>query len=217
MQRTLTSLPSLPSLPEIKIDPAKGLMALGGVLIIAYALLGLSYSRVRGEQPQLSQQIEAGGGVLAGAGDSQVTLDSLRGELALTESSLTSLQTALPEKLDGATLVEGILGHAAQSHVSVQNMTASAPKELQAAAGQVGGDTYIVLSYSLTMQGALPDLLGFLSLVEADTDNTASVGNVALKPMLGGLEMTAAISFYAKTAAAQATPAPGAAAHPAGQ
>jgi Tfp pilus assembly protein PilO len=202
------SLPTLEKLQKLELKPSTLLIALGGVLLIAYAVIGVSYFRTQQEQSGLREQIAAGGGTLSGVGDSQQTLQDMRDSLAAAEQSLSSLQNALPQSLNNAALVESLLGYAGQSRVRIAQMNALPVKDLQAADKEKGGG-YVVLSLTLTAQGSLPDLFTFLSLIEKETSQTVAVGDMSLTPATGGQEMKVELAYYARPAIAEATPAAG--------
>jgi Tfp pilus assembly protein PilO len=198
-------LKSLPSPEKVELKPSTLLIGLGGIVLVAYVVIGFSYLRGRQEQTSLREQIEAGGGTLSGVVGSQQTLNDMRERLAQAQEELTSLKNALPQELDSTALVEGLLASAAQSNVSIRQMNALAPKTVNAA-GEEEGSAYTVLSYNLAVDGALPDLIAFLSRIEGDITQTVAVGDLGLAAVEGGQEMKVGVSFYAKQAGAEATP-----------
>jgi Tfp pilus assembly protein PilO len=202
----LPKLKSLPSLDKVELKPSTMLLGLGGILIVAYVVIGASYLKGRQEQSSLREQIEAGGGTLSGVGGSQLTLKDLRDRLAQAQGDLTSLENALPQEMDSAALVEGLLASAAQSNVWIRQMNALPPKEVKAA-GKEEGTGYMVLSYTLAVDGGLPDLLAFLSRMEGDITHTVAIGDLDLALVEGRQEMKVGVSFYAKSASKEATPA----------
>ena len=209
----LPKLKSLPSLKKVELKPSTMLLGLGGILIVAYVVIGASYLKGRQEQSSLREQIEAGGGTLSGVGDSQQTLKDMRDRLAQAQANLTSLENALPQKMDSAALVEGLLASAAQSNVRIRQMNALPPKEVKAA-GKEEGTGYMVLSYALAVDGGLPDLLAFLSRMEGDITHTVAIGDLDLASVEGGQEMKVGVSFYAESASKEATPAAAGATQP---
>jgi hypothetical protein len=205
----LPKLKSLPSLRKVELKPSTMLFGLGGVLLVAYLVIGASYLKGRQEQSSLRDQIEAGGGTLSGVGDSQQMLKDLQDRLAQAQGNLTSLENALPKELDSAALVDGLLAYAGQSNVRIRQMSVLPPKEVKAA-GEQGGGGYIALSYALSVDGGVPDLLAFLSIIEGDITQTAAIGDLSLVPVEGGQEMNVSVSFFAKPESKGATPATGA-------
>jgi hypothetical protein len=193
-------LKSVPSMEKVDLKPSNMLIGLGGIVLVAYVVIGFSYLKGRQEQPSLREQIEAGGGTLSGVVGSQQTLNDMRERLAQAQEELTSLKNALPQELDSTALVEGLLASAAQSNVSIRQMNALAPKTVNAAGEEEGS------AYNLAVDGALPDLLAFLSRIEGDITQTAAVGDLGLAAVEGGQEMKVGVSFYAKPAGAVATP-----------
>jgi len=204
---------SLPSLDKVELKPSTLLLGLGGILIVAYVVIGASYLKGRQEQSSLREQIEAGGGTLSSVGGSQQTLKDLQDRLARAQGDLTSLENALPQEMDSAALVEGLLAYAAQSNVRIRQMNALPPKEVKAA-GKEGGSGYMALSYTLAVDGGLPDLLAFLSRMEGDITHTVAIGDLGLASVEGGQEMKMGVSFYAKSASKEATPAAAGATQP---
>ena len=209
----LPILKSLPSLDKVELKPSTMLLGLGGILIVAYVVIGASYLKGRQEQSSLRDQIEAGGGTLSGVGGSQQTLKDLQDRLAQAQGNLTSLENALPQEMDSAALVEGLLASTAQSNVRIRLMNALPPKEVKAA-GKEEGTGYMVLSYALAVDGGLPDLLAFLSRMEGDITHTVAIGDLDLAPVEGGQEMKVGVSFYTELASKEATPAAAGATQP---
>jgi hypothetical protein len=115
--------------------------------------------------------------------------------------------------MDSAALVEGLLASAAQSNVRIRQMNALPPKEVKAA-GKEEGTGYMVLSYTLAVDGGLPDLLAFLSRMEGDITHTVAIGDLDLAPVEGGQEMKVGVSFYTESASKEATPAAAGATQP---
>ncbi len=198
-------LKSLPSMEKVELKPSTMLIGLGGIILVAYVVIGFSYLKGRQEQTNLREQIEAGGGTLSSLGGSQQTLKDVQERLAQTQEELTSLEGALPQELDSAALVEGLFVSAAQSNVWIRQMNALPPKTVKAP-GQEEGSGYTVVSYNLAVDGVLPDLLAFLSSIEGDITQTAAVGDLGLGLVEGEEEMKMGVSFYAKPAGAEATP-----------
>jgi Tfp pilus assembly protein PilO len=201
----LSILKSLPSLDKVELKPSTMLLGLGGVLLVAYLVIGASYLKGRQEQSSLREQIQAGGGTLSGVGGSQQTLKDLQDRLAQAQGNLTSLENALPQEMDSPALVEGLLAYAAQSNVRIRQMNALPPQEVKAA-GKEGGSGYMALSYTLVVNGSLPDLLAFLSRIEGDITHTVAINDLGLTPVEGGQEMKVGVSFYATSASKEATP-----------
>ena len=198
-------LKSVPSIEKVELKPSNMLIGLGGIVLVAYVVIGFSYVKGRQEQSSLRGQAEAGGSTLSSVGGSQQTLKDVQERLAQAQEELTSLKNALPQELDSAALVEGLLASAAQSNVWIRQMNALPPKTVKAP-GEEEGSGYTVVSYNLAVDGALPDLLAFLSRIEGDITQTAAAGDLGLAAVEGGQEMKVVVSFYAKPAGAEATP-----------
>lgn len=188
---------SLRFLQNVRLTPFTVLMSFGGVLLIAYTALGISYFKEKKEQPLLEKQIEAGGGALTGVGDSQQTLQEIEEELALSKLTLVGLQNSFTGELDSTVLVQGIMGYADQNHVQIREMKGLSPRIEQDGDGEEDG--YVVLSYSLMVDGALPDLLNFLRMIESGSELTAAVDRLSLTPVESGRTMTAVVSFYTRS------------------
>jgi Tfp pilus assembly protein PilO len=215
MLKSLKSRELIGSLESIKVKPSTMLLALGGVLVLAYVVVGASYVKERQNQSVLRAQVEAGGGTLSGVGASQQTLKDLQDRLAYLNGSVDALQNGLPTKLDSTAVVQSLLDHANESHVAITQMNALPASEVKAQ--KEGGAIYMVLRYTLVVEGGLPDMLNFLSVVEKETAQTASIGDVSVVDAEGHNQMTLGVSFYARPGStASATPAaPGATAAPA--
>ena len=201
----LSMLKSLPSLEKVELKPSTILIGLGGIVLVAYVVIGASYLKGRQEQSSLREQIEAGGGTLSGVGGSQQTLQDLRDRLAQAQENLAGLENALPQEMDSAALVESLLAQAAQSNVRIRQMNALPPREVKVP-GKEGGGGYMILGYMLALDGALPDLLAFLSRIEGDITHTAAIGDMDLAPVEGGQGLKVGVSFYAEPAGKEATP-----------
>jgi Tfp pilus assembly protein PilO len=215
MLKSLKSRELIGSLESIKVKPSTMLLALGGVLVLAYLVVGASYVKERQNQSGLREQVAAGGGTLSSVGGSQQALKDLQDRLTYLKGSLDALQNGLPTKLESTATVQSLLDYANQSHVAIKQMNALPASEVKA---QKEGETsYMVLRYTLVVEGGLPDMLNFLSVVEKGTAQTASIGDVSVAQGPGANQMTLGISFYARSeSTASATPAaPGATAAPA--
>ena len=211
--QSLQSRDLLASLERIKVKPVTMLLALGGVLAVAYIVVIASYAMERSDQASARQQIEAGSGTLSGVGDSQQTLRDLQDRLSFTKAGLDNLQHAFPTKLDSTVIVQSLLDYANQSHVSIKQMTALPASQVLAPKEAEMDTTYTVLRYTLVVDGELANMLTFVSLVENGASQTAALGDVALTEGTGVKEMILGVTFYARsedTAAAGTATTPGA-------
>jgi Tfp pilus assembly protein PilO len=206
MKLSALKIKSLPSLDKLELTPSTMLLGLGGILLVAYLVIGISYFQERQEQSNLKEQIEAGGGTLSGSGDAQKTLKDLQQRVAQADDELAVLQNALPEELDSAALIEHLIASADQSDVRIQQMNALPPKEVKAKDDEDERTGYVVLRHTLAVDGSLSDLLDFLSRIEGDVAHTAAVGDLGIVPLEAGQRMTVGVSFYAKPASAEPTP-----------
>ena len=206
MLKSLRSRKLIGSLEGIKVKPSTMLLMLGGVLVLAYLVVGASYFKERQNQSSLRTQVEAGGGTLSGVGGSQQTLKDLQGRLTYLKGSLDTLQNGFPTKLDSTAIVQDLLDYANESRVAIKQMNALPASEVKA---QKEGETsYTVLRYTLVVEGGLPDMLSFLSVVENSTTRTASISDVSVADADGHSQMTLGISFYARSeSTGAATPA----------
>jgi hypothetical protein len=196
------------SLEGTKVKPSTMLITLGAILLLAYLVVGAYYVRQRQEQSSLTAQIEAGGGTLSGAGNSQQALKDLQDRLKYLTGGLYTLQNSFPTKLDSAAIVQDMLNYANESNVAIRQMNALPAS--QVAAQKEGQPSYMVLRYTLVIQGGLQDMLSFLSRVENETAQTAAIGDASVVENEGQEQMTVAISFYSRSEAAPAaTPAAG--------
>jgi hypothetical protein len=208
MLKSLRTREMIGSLEGIKVKPSTMLLALGGVLVLAYLVVGASYVKERQHQSDLRTQAQAGGGTLSGVGGSQQALKDLQDRLTYLKAGLDTLQNSLPTKLDGAAIVQGLLDYANESHVAIKQMNALPASEVTAQ--EEGDPSYTVLRYTLVVEGGLQDMLSFLSLVENGTAQTAAIGDASVVESEGQDQMTVAISFYSRSeSTGAATPAAG--------
>jgi Tfp pilus assembly protein PilO len=203
MLKSLQSRDLLATLEGIKVKPSTMLMALGGILLLAYIVVGAAYVKERQDQSSIRQQIEAGGGTLSGVGNPQQTLKDLQEQLAYRKEGLANLEKAFPTKLDSTLIMQSLLDYAAQSDVVIRQMNALPASEV--AGPNDSAVNYAVLRYSLVVDGGLPEMLSFVSQVESGAGQTASVGDVSVAQAAAGLEMTLGVSFYARSENATAT------------
>jgi Tfp pilus assembly protein PilO len=215
MLKSLKSRALIGSLESIKVKPSTMLLVFGGVLVLAYLVVAASYVKERQHQSGLRAQAAAGGGTLSGVGGSQQALKDLQDRLAYLEDSLDTLQDGLPTNLDSTAIVQSLLDYANQSHVAIKQMNALPASEVNAR--KEGETSYTVLRYTLVVEGGLPDMLNFLTIVENGTSQTAAIGDVSVAQGEAPNQMTLGVSFYARSeSTANATPAaPGATAAPA--
>jgi len=196
MLKTLRSRDLMEALEGIKVKPSTMLAAFGGILILAYVVVGASYFNERSQQSGLRQQVEAGGGTLSSVGDPRQTLKDLQDRLTYLQGSLAALQISFPTKLDSTAVVQGLVDYANQSHVSIKQMNGLPATEVKS---QKEGDPgYTALRYSLIIEGGQPEMLSFLSLLEKETAKTASAGDVMVTNAGAANQMTLSVSFYAR-------------------
>jgi Tfp pilus assembly protein PilO len=204
MLKSLQTRDLMATLEGIRVKPSNMLLAFAGVLVIACVAVGASYLVEKRQQAGLREQIQAGGGTLSGTSSSQQDLKDMQERLTYLNASLENLQTSLPTKLDSAAIVQGLLSHAAASNVAIEQMNALPATEVTAQ--KQGGPSYMALRYTLVIQGALPDMLAFLSKVETDTAQTAAIGDAEIAESEGQSKMTLSISFYSRSEAAGGSP-----------
>jgi len=176
--------------------------------VLAYLVLSASYFAQRQEQSSLTAQIQAGGGTLSSAGSSQQDLKDLQDRLTYLTAGLNIRRTSLPSKLDSAAIVQGLLDYASESDVAIRQINALPATEVTAQ--KEGEPSYMVLRYTLVVEGGRQDMLSFLSLVENGTAQTAAIGDASVVESEGQEQMTVAISFYSRSGGTDAaTPAAG--------
>jgi hypothetical protein len=220
--RSLQSRDLLASLERIKVKPATMLLALGGVLAVAYIVVIASWAMERREQSGVRQQIEAGSGTLSGVGDSQQTLKELEDRLSVLNAGLQDLETAFPAKLDSTAIVQSLLDYSNQSRARIKQISTLPASQVVAQKDENGEQvTYTVLRYTLVIEGNLTEMLSFLSLIEDGTAQTAALGDVSIAAGTGTEEMVLNVAFYAQAGAvatdAAGTPPGAAPASPANQ
>jgi Tfp pilus assembly protein PilO len=215
MLKSVQSFDLMKWLEATKVKPGKMLLALGGILVVAYVVVGVSYLRDRQTRSGVQEQVTNGGGTLSGVGDSGQAVKKLQDQLSQLKAQTDTLAKAFPTKLDSATIVYALLQNANQNHLSIKQITASPASELKS--GDSG--VYQVLKYALVLDGGLPDMLGFLATIEGGATQTAAVDQMTIADAGGGKEMTVSVSFYSRslpstTVTPGGTPAPNATAAP---
>ena len=198
--QSLHSRDLLASLERIRVKPVTMLLGLGGILAVAYIVVLASYAMEHRDQSSALRQIEAGGGTLAGVGDSQQTLQDLQDRLSFTKAGLANLQQAFPTKLDSTLIVQSLLDYAGRSHVDIRQVTAMPATQVVAPKEDEGNVAYTVLRYTVVVDGELPDMLTFLRLLESSTSQTAALGDIAVTEGSGVEEMVLDVTFYARSA-----------------
>jgi hypothetical protein len=206
MLKSLQSFDLRRMLEDTKIKPSSMLLGLGGILLVAYVVVGASYVMERRQQSGIKEQIAAGGGTLSSVGDSQHAVLGLQDHLLNVKTEMNTLDNAFPEKLDSATIVSTLLQYANQSHLSIKQMSALPPTQIKTSQDQA--EVYSVLKYSLVVDGGLPEMLVFLAYVEGGAAQTAAVEQMAISDVGFMKEMTLTVSFYSRSAAT-ATAMPG--------
>ncbi len=206
MLKSVQSFDLMKWLEATKVKPGRMLLVLGGILILAYVVVGVSYLKERQTQSGIQQQVANGGGTLSGASGSSAELTELQAQLSQVKAQTDALAKAFPTKLDSATIVYVLLQIANQNHLVVKQMTASPETELKT--GDKAGSVYDMLRYSLVLDGGLPDLLGFLSVVEGGATQTAAVDQMTIADAGSGKEMSVNVSFYSRSVPS-ATETPG--------
>jgi len=212
MLKSVQSFDLMKWLEATKVKPAKMLLGLGGILAVAYVVVGVSYLKDRQTQSGIQEQVMNGGGTLAGAGDSGEAVKELQAQLSQLKVQTDTLAKAFPTKLDSATIVYVLLQNANQNHLSIKQMSASPATELKTG-GKDDSSVYEVLKYTLVLDGGVPDMLGFLSTIEGGATQTAAVDQMTIANAGTGKEMTVSVAFYSRsmpstTATPGGTPAP---------
>jgi Tfp pilus assembly protein PilO len=199
-------------LEATKIKPAKMLLGLGGILVIAYLVVGASYIKERQQQSGIKEQVANGGGTLSGVGDSGQAVKGLQDQLSEVKAQTETLAKAFPTKLDSATIVLALLQNANQNHLSIKQMSALPATELKTG-GKDDSSVYGVLKYTLVLDGGLPDMLVFLATIEGGATQTAAIDQMTIADAGATKEMTVGVSFYSRsvpstTATPGTTPVP---------
>ena len=204
MLKSLQTRDVMATLEGIRVKPSNMLLAFAGVVVIAYIVVGASYFVEKHQQAGLREQVQAGGGTLSGTSSSQQDLKDMQERLTYLKGSLDNLQTSFPTKLDSAAIVQSLLLYAGTSNVAIEQMNALPATEVTAQ--KESGPSHMALRYTLVIQGALPDMLAFLSKVETGTAQTAAIGDAEIAESEGQSKMTLSISFYSRSEAADGSP-----------
>ncbi len=218
MLRSVQSFDLMKWLEATKIKPSKMLLGLGGILVIAYLVVGASYIKERQAQSGIKEQVTNGGGTLSGVGDSGQAVKELQARLSEVKAQTETLAKAFPTKLDSATIVSAMLQNADQNHLSIKQMSALPATELKTG-GKDDSSVYTVLKYTLVLDGGLTDMIAFLATIEGGATQTAAVDQMTIADVGAQKEMTVGVSLYSRsvpstTATPGGTPAPQATAAP---
>ena len=190
------------------------LLGLGGVVLVAYAVTGASYSERalgtaaidRAGHGRRSPPVQPGG-LAANAG-------RLEGAPRAAPSERDFLQRRPADqagkRIPGARSARSSRATERAHHADDR----SSPERGEGPAAD--GPTYEAVSYGVVADGALPNLLALLSLIEGDTTQTAGIGDVTLAPTEDRYEMKFTAAFYASSenAGAASTPSATGAAQP---
>ena len=194
---------------RLKLTPLTLLLALSGVLLIAYVALGVSFVRQRWDKDALSSQVDLGEGVLVAAGNSRQGLEDLQARLQAAEQELALAQSAFPSELDSSAIVETVLAHANTSQSRVLSATTKPPGV------QTEGDTaYGVLNATFDVEGGLGSLIAFLVGLESEDAGAFRTKSLSIQESAGGYILSLEVLAYARPAEDQAsgsgTPTPSA-------
>jgi len=194
---------------RLKVTPLTLLLALSGVLLIAYVALGVSFVRQQRDKDALSSQVDLGDGVLVAAGSSRQGLEDLQARLQAAEQELALAQSALPSDLDSSAIVETVLAHANATQVRVLSATTKPPGV------QTEGETaYNVLNATFDVEGGLGSLIAFLVGLESEDAGAFRIKSLSIQESAGGYILSLEVLAYARPAEDQAsgsgTPTPSA-------
>jgi hypothetical protein len=192
---------------RLKFTPLALLLALSGVVAIAYVALGVSFVRQHWDKNALSSQVDLGEGVLVAAGSSPQELEDLQARLQAAQQQLAFAQGAFPSELDSSAFVETVLVHANASQVRVLKASTKPP------AFQTEGEgTYRVLTATFDIEGGLGQLISFLGGLQSEATATLRIKSLSLQESAGGYTLNLEVLAYARSAADQAsgseTPSP---------
>jgi hypothetical protein len=197
---------------RVKLTPLALLLALSGVVLIAYVALGVSFVRQHWDKKALSSQVDLANGVLAAAESSGQELEDLQARLQAAEQELARAQSAFPSELDSSAVVETVLAHANASQVRVLRASTKPP-----AVETEGQTAYSVLSTTFDVEGGLGQLISFLESLESDATGTLGIKSLSLQESAGGYTLNLEVLAYARPAdqaSGSPTPTPSGAATP---
>jgi len=185
---------------RLKVTPLTLLLALSGVLLIAYVALGVSFVRQQRDKDALSSQVDLGDGVLVAAGSSRQGLEDLQARLQAAEQELALAQSALPSDLDSSAIVETVLAHANATQVRVLSATTKPPGV------QTEGETaYNVLNATFDVEGSLGSMIAFLVGLESEDAGAFRIKSLSMQESTGGYILSLEVLAYARPAADQAS------------
>jgi competence protein ComGF len=183
-----------------RFTPLALLLALSGVVVIAYVALGASFVRQHWDKAALSSQVELGKEVLVAAEDARQEVEDLQARLQAAQQELASAQSAFPSELDSSAVVETALAHASTSQVRVLKASTKPP-----AVQTEGENTYRVLSVTFDVEGGLGPLIAFLGGLESEDAGALQVKGLSLQESAAGYTMNLEVLAYARSPADQAS------------
>jgi hypothetical protein len=183
---------------RVKLTPLTLLLALTGVVVIAYVALGVSFVRQRRDKDALSSQVGLAEGVLTAAASSRQELEDLPARLQAAQQELARAQSAFPSELDSSVIMQAVMAHANASQVRVLRASTKPP-----VVQTEGESTYRVLSATFDIEGGLGQLISFLGGLQSEATGTLGIRSLSLQESAGGYTLNLEILAYARSAADQ--------------
>jgi hypothetical protein len=189
---------------SLKLTPLAVIIALFGLVAMAYIGVGVSFVRQRSDEKVLSSQVGMAEGVLVAAAGSGQQLDDLQSRLQIAQEQLAFAQAAFPSELDSSAVVETVLAYATASQARVLRATTKPP-----VVQTQGEGTYTVLSATFDIEGDLGQLISFLARLEGESLAPFGIKSLTVQEAAGGYALNIEVLAYARQPAEQATPASG--------
>lgn len=196
---------AIDALRSAKLQPLTLLLLLGGVVVVAYAILGVSLLRERWEKDSLSSEIAAAAATLGTAQDVQRDLADLQARLDEASLRLTAAQAAFPTELDSNVILQSVLRHANENQVGVLQANTQPP-----AIGSTEPDEEVALSgysslgFDFEVVGTFEQLVAFLAAIEDEAGSTSTIGDYSLQEAPGGQVLRLEVLSYTRSAVEEA-------------
>jgi len=147
-----------------------------GILAILLITAGVSYSRQKAEQSELSTSIaQAQQELIKYQMPPAGQKEELEARLAEADSSVTSLQNEFRQYTESIEINEALFEAAESSNVTITNLSCSPPVD-----EEIRGITYRVFTLMITAEGEVPPALINFSMKISDIFTAADVESVTL-------------------------------------
>jgi hypothetical protein len=206
------------------------LLVAGGLVLALYIALGVAYMDHRAERERLSEQVLDGQVALAAAQNGE-PLDELEARLEELTNLQALLEGSFPSELKTPAVIDTILRRAQEHNVVLAQIDIGAPETVQAPAAEAAATpsadtaaeatepplpsaTYQRAVVTAQFRGSLPDLIAFMSELEARVGSASRLESFSLDSTNEGYTLDIQVHTFARQAIEE-EPAPQASATPA--